>query len=66
MTTPADTTNKLVTLREASRLLGGIPPRTLRYWIARGRLRSFQPGRKHLVRVSDLDALLRDSERVPH
>ena len=58
------TDDDLVTLREASRLFGRIPPRTLRHWIAAGRLRSFQPGRKHLVRVGDMRALLWGSWRV--
>ena len=65
MTTTAKVTDDdLVTLREASRLFGRIPPRTLRHWIAAGRLRSFQPGRKHLVRVGDMKALLAGGCRV--
>lgn len=44
-------------------MCGGTPTRTLRHWIATGKLRSFQPGRKHLVRVGDLKALLAASQR---
>jgi excisionase family DNA binding protein len=34
------------------------PPSTVRHWIATGKLASVRPGRRRLVRRSDLDAFL--------
>jgi excisionase family DNA binding protein len=45
-------------LQAASRYLGGASPRTLRRWIAAGRLPAYQPGGKLLVRRADLDDLM--------
>ena len=46
-----------VTVREASALLH-VSTWTVYRWIEDGKLRSAQPGRRHLVLRSDVDALL--------
>jgi len=48
---------KLMTLEEGSES-GRHPVRTLRMWIADGRLRATRPGRRVLIRRADLAACL--------
>jgi hypothetical protein len=55
-----DRTPEYVTLEAASGLASpnGIPIATLRYWIQVGKLRGFRPGRRVLVRLPDVIALI--------
>lgn len=36
-------------------------PATIRYWISTGKLRAFKPGKRVLVRLDDLQALVEGS-----
>lgn len=36
-------------------------PDTIRYWVSTGKLRAFKPGRRILVRLDDLQALVEGS-----
>lgn len=49
-----------MTLVEASAAVR-TPVRTLRFWIAQGRLQAFRPGKKVLVRRADLLRLVESS-----
>jgi excisionase family DNA binding protein len=52
----------LLTLAQASELLGGTPIGTIRRWIWEGKLVAYKPGKHPLVREADLLALVEANE----
>lgn len=52
----------LLTLEQASELLGGTAPETIRHWIWEGRIKAYKPGKHPLVRESELLAFVEENE----
>jgi excisionase family DNA binding protein len=55
----------MLRLEQVSKRLGDTPIRTIRHWIACGRLRAYKPGRHPLVKEADLDAFVSAAAMVP-
>jgi excisionase family DNA binding protein len=62
--TTRDARNDLLITSEVARVCR-VSERTVRHWVAIGRLRTFRVGRRHLLRRGDVVAMLRGESGKP-
>jgi excisionase family DNA binding protein len=56
---------KLISVDEAARQLGGISKWTIYYWLSRGRMRRTKVGSRTMLRVSELEKVIEDGGKSP-
>ncbi len=58
-------TEKLYSVPEAARFLGGISKWTVHAWLSQGRLRRTKIGSRTMIRESELQKIIEDGEKSP-
>ena len=51
---------RLFSVEEAAKALGGVSPLTIRGWISQGKIQRIKVGRRTMVRESDLKSFIED------
>jgi excisionase family DNA binding protein len=57
--------DKLYSVSDAAKFLGGISPWTIHSWLAKGRLQRTKVGSRTMIRESELAKVIQDGERSP-
>ena len=57
--------DKLYSVADAAKFLGGLSPWTIHSWLAKGRLQRTNVGSRTMIRESELQKVIKDGGRSP-
>jgi excisionase family DNA binding protein len=60
-----DTLDRLLSIDEAARRLGGLSKYTIHAWLAKGKLRRTKVGSRTMIRESELERVIQDGGKSP-